>query len=125
MMAATSLSLSAVLQPVANHVWQSTLFLAVMALLALALRHNRAQVRHWLWLAASVKFLIPFAPLIAMGRQFGWRATATAQPEISFLMDAMSQPFSRPAVQIVAAASPGLTVHSAGVGALIVLSGIW
>jgi bla regulator protein BlaR1 len=125
MMAATSLSLSAALQPVANHVWQSTLFLAVMALLALALRHNRAQVRHWLWLAASVKFLIPFAPLIAMGRQFGWRATATVQPEISFLMDAMSQPFSRPAVQIVAAASPGSTVHSAEVGALIVLSGIW
>jgi len=48
------------LQSLANHLWQSTVFAAVAGLLALALRNNRAQVRYWLWLAASVKFLIPF-----------------------------------------------------------------
>jgi bla regulator protein BlaR1 len=125
MMAASAFSVSAALQPVANHVWQSTLFLALVALLTLVLRRNRAQLRYWFWLAGSVKFLIPVAPLIAMGRQVGWRATATVQPEMSFWMDAMTQPFSRPAVQIVAAASPGSAAHSAGVGALIVLAGIW
>ena len=41
--------------------------------LALALRSNRAQVRYWLWLAASMKFLVPFAALVALGGQFGWR----------------------------------------------------
>jgi hypothetical protein len=44
----------------ANHLWQSTMFAAVAGLLTLALRKNRAQMRYWLWLSASVKFLIPF-----------------------------------------------------------------
>jgi hypothetical protein len=33
------------LSPLANHLWQSTLFAAVVALLTLALRKNRAHVR--------------------------------------------------------------------------------
>ena len=48
------------LLPVANHLWQSTLCAATVWLLTLALRKNHAAVRYWLWLAASVKFLIPF-----------------------------------------------------------------
>ena len=64
----------------ANHLWQSTIFAAMAALLALALRNHQARVRHWLWMVASVKFLIPFALLIALfgaenllaGRRF-WR----------------------------------------------------
>lgn len=51
------------LQSLANHLWQSTLFAAAAGLLTLSLRKNRAQTRYWLWLAASVKFLIPFSPL--------------------------------------------------------------
>jgi hypothetical protein len=42
------------LSPVANHLWQSTLFVAVVCLLTFLLRSNRAPVRHWLWLAASM-----------------------------------------------------------------------
>ena len=34
----------------------STLFAIVAGLLAAALRKNRAQVRYWIWLSASVKF---------------------------------------------------------------------
>jgi uncharacterized protein (TIGR03435 family) len=44
-----------------------------MALLTLRLRRNRAAVRHGLWLAASVKFLVPFSLLIGLGGQFEWR----------------------------------------------------
>lgn len=55
------------LHPLANHLWQSTLFAALAALLTLLLRGNRAQSRYWLWLAASVKFLIPFSVLVAAG----------------------------------------------------------
>ena len=80
-----------------NHLWQSTLCLAVAALLTLAFRRNRARVRYAIWVAASVKFLVPFAPLMALGRQFGWRTSATVvQPTMTVLMDTMSQPFSRP-----------------------------
>jgi hypothetical protein len=46
------------LSPLANHLWQSTLCAAAAWLLALTLRKNRAAVRYWLWLAASVKFLV-------------------------------------------------------------------
>jgi uncharacterized protein (TIGR03435 family) len=56
-----------------NHVWQSTLFAGVIAILALAVRRNRARLRYVLWLAASVKFLVPFATLAAAGGLVEWQ----------------------------------------------------
>ena len=53
---------------VVNHVWQSTEFAAVAAGLALALKGNHARARYWLWLTASVKFLVPFSVLVSIGR---------------------------------------------------------
>lgn len=53
--------------PFANHLWQSTLLAGVAGLLTLVLRNNHARVRHWVWLAASCKFLIPLSVLIALG----------------------------------------------------------
>jgi bla regulator protein blaR1 len=50
-----------------NHLWQSTVFAMAAGVLTLAFRKNRAQVRYWLWLAASVKFLVPFALLMSLG----------------------------------------------------------
>src|SRR5215831_14781432 len=61
------------LSPFANHLWQSTVFACVAALLTFALRKNRAQVRYWLWLAASIKFLIPFSLLVNAGSRIDWR----------------------------------------------------
>lgn len=63
------------LSPLANHLWQSTLCATAISFLTLVLRKNRAAVRYWLWLAASVKFLVPFSLLVSMGSQlqFGWR----------------------------------------------------
>jgi bla regulator protein blaR1 len=58
----------------ANHLWQSTVFAVATGLLMLVVRGNRARVRYWLWLAASVKFLVPFALLIGIGAQLHWRA---------------------------------------------------
>jgi len=67
-----------------NHLWQSTIFALAAAILTLAFRKNRAQVRYWIWLAASLKFLVPFALLIALGTNL-WQllATKTAMPEIT------------------------------------------
>jgi hypothetical protein len=53
------------LLPIANHLWQSTLFAGTAGLLTLALRRNPARVRHWVWVAASLKFLVPFSLLVA------------------------------------------------------------
>lgn len=48
------------LSPVAAHLWQSTCFVAVAWILTRVLVNNRADVRYRIWLAASVKFLLPF-----------------------------------------------------------------
>jgi len=44
-----------------DHLWQSTLVALVAGVLALSLRKASAGVRHGLWMAASLKFLIPGA----------------------------------------------------------------
>ena len=56
----------------ADHLWQSTLFAAVVGCLALLLRRNSARLRCLLWLVAPAKFLIPFALLTAIGARLPW-----------------------------------------------------
>jgi bla regulator protein blaR1 len=51
----------------AAHLWQSTILAGVAWLVTLALKRNRAQVRYWVWFAASVKFLAPLTLLVAVG----------------------------------------------------------
>jgi uncharacterized protein (TIGR03435 family) len=58
-----------------HHVWQSTLFAATAALVLLAFRRNRAQVRYWLWFSASAKFLVPFSFLIGLAPGASGEAT--------------------------------------------------
>jgi hypothetical protein len=70
---------TAMAAPVANHLWQSTLFAAAAGLLTLTLSHHRAQVRHAIWLAASVKFLVPFAALLTLGRHLAWPSSVRVQ----------------------------------------------
>lgn len=79
----------------ANHLWQSTGFAAVAVLLAFALRANQARARYWLWLAASVKFLVPFSVLAAIGRGMGrWFTPATPVSRLPFVMEQIVQPFA-------------------------------
>jgi beta-lactamase regulating signal transducer with metallopeptidase domain len=96
------------LLPLANHLWQSTLCAAVVWLLTLALRNNRAAVRYWLWLAASLKFVIPYSLLVSSGAHLGWRAMpATAHSQFSFAMGEISQPFAVAApIPVSTAATP-------------------
>jgi beta-lactamase regulating signal transducer with metallopeptidase domain len=56
--------------PLADHVWQSTWFALAAWLLARVVRRDEARVRFWVWLAASIKFLFPFAWLGWIGSQF-------------------------------------------------------
>jgi uncharacterized protein (TIGR03435 family) len=79
----------------ANHLWQSTGFAAVAVLLALALRANHARARYWLWLAASVKFLVPFSALAAIGATLGrWLIPATPVSRFPFVIEQIVQPFA-------------------------------
>jgi bla regulator protein BlaR1 len=81
--------------PLANHLWQSTLFAGIAGLLALALRKNRAHVRYGLWFAASVKFLFPFSPLVALGSRMGALARPANSPRgLSFVVQRIGQPFA-------------------------------
>ncbi|MDQ2840669.1 MAG: hypothetical protein M3Y72_06445 [Acidobacteriota bacterium] len=80
----------------ANHVWQSTIFAVLVGLLTLAFRKNRAQVRYWLWLSASIKFLVPFSLLMSLGGRLEW-APATpamaATSAITLSIVQISQPY--------------------------------
>src|ERR1035438_1729810 len=108
------------MNPVANHLWQSTLFAAAAGLLSLTLRNQRAQVRYALWLAASLKFLVPFALLGSMGSHFQWRtADPITQSPFPITMEQISQPFARSApVSLVADPSAASQVSA-------VLLAIW
>ncbi|MEO5925918.1 MAG: M56 family metallopeptidase [Bryobacteraceae bacterium] len=52
---------------IVNHVWQSSCAVLFAALLNFALRSNSPKIRYWVWLSASLKFLVPFALLVSMG----------------------------------------------------------
>src|SRR5581483_11985090 len=73
-MSAPSLSSpwSTIAPAVANHLWQSTLIAVAAGLLTLLLRKHNARARYWLWLAASLKFLVPFSLLVALGDRLSW-----------------------------------------------------
>src|SRR5437016_3465893 len=96
------------LVPLANHLWQSTLFAALAGLLTLLLRANRAQVRYWLWLVASVKFLIPFSILVAAGGLIGRHTAAAPTPSVTVFRSVVQQvgePFRTAVPQLAVAAN--------------------
>ena len=102
-----------------THLWQSTAFAIAAALLTLAFRKNRAHVRYWLWLSASLKFFIPFALLIGFGGRLGWEPAVQkiATPAVSYAVEYVAQPFSA----TISFAPP--TVHRDWTPFLIV--GLW
>ena len=95
------------LSPFANHIWQSSLFACVAALLTLTLRKNRAQMRYWIWLAASVKFLAPFSALVAVGSRFAWHAAPVVAAPVAPTIRQVTEPFALQTVSQGEAASPG------------------
>jgi hypothetical protein len=70
-----------------NHLWQSTLFAAAVALLTLSFRKHPATVRYWLWFCASFKFLLPFSLLMDLGRHLH---SVSAAKTIAVQMQAVS-----------------------------------
>lgn len=84
-----------------NHLWQSTLFALVVALLAFVLRKNHARTRYWLWLSVSVKFLVPFSLLVGIGSNLAWsQASAVTNTALVLAMRNVGQPFTQPATPV-------------------------
>ena len=66
---------------VLNHLWQSTLVAGAAWLLCrTVLASTHARLRFLVWLAASIKFLIPFAALVAAGRLAAPRMVLAGAP---------------------------------------------
>jgi bla regulator protein blaR1 len=83
------------LSPLADHLWQSTIFAIAAWLLTVALRKNRASVRYWIWFSASVKFLIPFSLLVTIGNKSAWHSSPLiTQPRFAEAINQIGQPFA-------------------------------
>ena len=111
----------------ANHLWQSTAFAIVVALLTLCLRGNRAQVRYRLWMAASVKFLIPFSLLTSLGGMLAKRELP-AGPQFAMysLFDVAGQPFSvTPAHPVLSAMRPASSMEGLLAYIPAIMMGLW
>lgn len=110
-------------QAVANHLWQSTLLIIAAWLLTFALRKNQAHTRYWIWLVASLKFLVPFSLLVTAGRYIGSRiAIPISPPAMSFLMERMTQPV--PATKSILAAAPSVVQHNGNLLPILIFS-LW
>lgn len=83
-----------------DHIWQSTLFAGGIALLTLFFRNNGAAVRFWLWFAASVKFLLPFAGLVVLGEYLS-RQFPGALPSSLLAIQPAAEKLSAPASLLV------------------------
>lgn len=104
---------SAISPAIANHLWQSTLVAVAAGLLTLLLRGHSARARYWIWLASSLKFLIPFSLLVKLGSEISWlRAPASSAPSLYVTMEQFSQPFTQTATDITATRGPALVSPS-------------
>lgn len=94
---------------VVGHLWQSTLFAAMVGMLTLVLRSNHARSRHWLWVAASLKFLVPFSLLIAIGTHLHRSSPGPSHSQFAFAVEEVGSRISAvlpvPALAAVAPAS--------------------
>ena len=115
------------LQLVSDHLWQSTLVAGAIAIIASTLRRKRAGVRYLLWLAASVKFMVPFAALTAFGAMLGsWAPVRVPGPAASLLQDVASAPFVVESTRATASVAEATTASGWAAGMLpAMLLALW
>jgi bla regulator protein blaR1 len=106
-----------------NHLWQSTMFGAVVAVLCFACRRNRARLRYGLWFVASAKFLVPFAALAAVGGFVQWQQapapirSVVASPAVRDFNAPFAAMWLDPTTMVTSAAQPQLIT--------LLLFGVW
>ncbi len=103
----------------ANHIWQSTLFGLAAAALTMAFRRNSADVRYWIWFAAAMKFLVPFAALAAVADAL---PLPQAPPVATGAIDAATVIFRASAVPALRGTPSTVVIGIWLLGALVVLA---
>ena len=73
-----------------DHLWQSTLFATLIALLAWLVRANAPALRLWLWRIAALKYLVPFNLLFQLGEWLGFPVRHSAIPPPPALSEAVA-----------------------------------
>lgn len=105
-----------------DHLWQSTLFCGGVWLLTFGLRANGAALRHWLWMLASLKFLVPFSLLYSLGSLAGVLPPVAAQPDLLDGALSAASPVVSPTSFLSVSISPDST---ASFGLEAALLGVW
>src|SRR6187399_774184 len=114
------------IEPLIDHLWQSTLCALAAALLTLAFRKNGAKVRFFIWLGASVKFLIPFSVFVWLGRYLRWETAPSFLTDSGFsiLMGQIAEPAAVVTSNLPGTASGNATFQW-GWNAWTILLSIW
>ena len=108
-----------------THLWQSTVFAGLVWLLTNALRNGPARIRFSVWMAASIKFLVPFAFLTALGSHW---ALPNSRPLMHgtfyTIIEDINQPFATGPLRT---RQPDVPAHSlvGHSGISIALASIW
>ncbi|HWH57438.1 MAG TPA: M56 family metallopeptidase [Terriglobales bacterium] len=107
---------------VADHLWQSTVFAVAATLLTVLLKKNQARIRYWIWLAALMKFLLPFSLLIGLGAMLPRPKYASVTTLTAYTaMDTMSEPFAADALPV----TPTHVVRSMGHKTPEAVASVW
>ncbi len=94
----------------ADHLWQSSLVVLLAWAVTSLLRRNGAHLRYWVWLAASIKFLVPFSLLALVGRQFAEVGTDVSVYSAISTARQVAAPFVAPAMYIAPSSESGFTL---------------
>src|SRR5690348_6547446 len=77
-----------------NHLLQSTAIALLAWLLTLAMRANGAHIRYAIWMAASIKFLVPFSFMTRIGEHWATPSLSShGAPGVYSVIEEFSQPF--------------------------------
>ena len=71
-----------------DHLWQSAWICGAITLLAFISRHDFAPLRLWMWRIAALKFVFPFAFLVAVGAWLGFPVKYPDDPAPAALLEA-------------------------------------
>ncbi len=107
--------------PLADHIWQSTVFALAAACLTLVARRDPAAFRFTIWLAASVKFLLPFALLMHLGHALGMGSTTAPPRNLVAVLETAGQPFGRAHPPL----APRSTWREGSAGVPALLGALW
>jgi beta-lactamase regulating signal transducer with metallopeptidase domain len=92
-----------------DHLWQSSVFAAACAALTLGFAANGAAMRFWLWFAASIKFLLPFALLTAAGTYMSGLFPHLTPPPRLLMIQPVAQRLADPVHALTAGHPPALS----------------